>query len=36
MHERGGTVEIHNANSTVRKLITVVGMDQVVDLKVVE
>ncbi|HVU73276.1 MAG TPA: STAS domain-containing protein [Mycobacteriales bacterium] len=33
MQERDGRVEVHNANSSVRKLITVVGMDQVVEVR---
>lgn len=33
MHERDGKVEVHNVSASVRKLITVVGMDQVVEVK---
>lgn len=33
MQERHGKVEIHNATPSVRKLITVVGMDQVVEVQ---
>ena len=33
MQERDGSVEVRNPNSSVRKLINVVGMDQVVEVR---
>ena len=33
MHQRDGRVEVRNVTSSVRKLITVVGMDQVVEVQ---